>query len=249
MIKKFLRSVPGGARLLDLIRERRFYKRAAGARTHKELFTRFYERNRWGSKESASGPGSTAEYTANIRAEIPKLIEQLGVSRLLDAPCGDYNWFQHIPRGEDVAYVGGDIVAPLIRSNRSRFGSPSTSFVELDITRDPLPAADLWICRDVLFHFSYHHIFSTLRNFVASDIRYLLTTCHPNCPENKDIPTGAFRLLNLELPPFNFCPPLLRIDDWIEGAHVRQLCLWEKQALESWLVANKTLKRRATANR
>lgn len=55
------------------------------------------------------------------------------------------------------------------------------------------------------------------------------------------MPTGSFRALNLELPPFDFCKPLLYIDDWIEGHPIRKLGLWEKQALTHALAANKRL--------
>ena len=43
--------------------------------------------------------------------------------------------------------------------------------------------------------------------------------------------TGHFRLMNLALPPFSFCKPILRIGDWIEGTPARHLALWEKKDL------------------
>ncbi len=59
----------------------------------------------------------------------------------------------------------------------------------------------------------------------------MLTTTHPLSTQNTDIPTGSFRILNLELPPFGFPEPAVRIDDWIEGHPVRQLALWERQSI------------------
>jgi len=130
-----------------------------------------------------------------------------------------------------VRYIGGDIVPGLVSTNQLRFGDGHTRFEVIDITTDRLPEADFWLCRDCLFHFSDADIFSTLRNFVRSEIRYLLTTTHPLCTENTDIPTGSFRLLNLELPPFGFPEPAERIDDWIEGHPVRQLALWDRASI------------------
>ena len=101
----------------------------------------------------------------------------------------------------------------------------------LDIRHDALPPTDLWICRDVLFHLSSADIYSTLSNFVDSGIEYVLFTTHPQCRRNRDIPTGAFRQLNLEIKPFNFPEPALRIDDWIEGMAVRQICLWRRDGI------------------
>jgi hypothetical protein len=167
----------------------------------------------------------------------------LNVRTILDAPCGDYNWFRLIPRSEDIQYIGGDIVEPLVARNRSLFANANTLFVKLDIIKDPLPAADLWLCRDCLFHFSYKDIFRTLQNFLRSEIRFLLTSTYTECLENGDLPTGSFRQINLELPPLSFCRPLRYIEDWIQGWPVRKLGLWEKQTLADALATNKSLNR------
>lgn len=137
-LKSLLLRLPGGVNLLRRIRSRRFYRKL-GVKAPKEVFTKIYEDNCWNSDESRSGDGSTKEYTENIRREIPQLIRNLGVKRVLDAPCGDYNWFRLIERENGFTYVGGDIVKPLILRNQTQYGSPDTAFVELDITKDPLP--------------------------------------------------------------------------------------------------------------
>jgi glycosyltransferase involved in cell wall biosynthesis len=191
----------------------------------KALFARYYASGFW------PGPGSSVEYTENIRKAIPELLRRLGAGTILDAPCGDYGWFRLIDRNPEVAYIGGDVVDNLIAANQSSFGDVRTRFMVLDITSDALPKADLWLCRDCLFHFSNADIFSALDNFMRSDIRYLLTTTHPRCTHNTDIPTGSFRLLNLEIPPFSFPEPIERMDDLIEGHPVRQLALWCKAAI------------------
>jgi len=77
--------------------------------------------------------------------------------------------------------------------------------IKIDITNDPLPEADLWLCRDCFIHFSNKDIFNTLINYLNADITYLLTTTYPNTRKNKDIHTGDFHPINLEFPPFNFC--------------------------------------------
>jgi len=230
-LRAILLRVPGGTKLQRLVRSYRLYRSVGGIKAPKGIFSRIYEKNNWGDSESFSGEGSTIHYTENIRREIPKLMKKLGAHRLLDAPCGDYNWFRLIPRDEGDFYLGGDIVRALVLRNQQTFGNANTCFMELDITRDPLPSVDLWLCRDALFHFSYQDIFRTINNFLNSDIKYLLTSSHLECARNTDIPTGYYRQLNLELPPFSFCPPAASIDDWIEGYPIRKLCLWSKPAL------------------
>ena len=242
-LKTWMLRLPGGMRLRRLVHAHRFYRSVGGRKAPADIFSHIYEANRWGENESLSGSGSTVRYTENIRREIPRLIAELNVRRLLDAPCGDFNWFRLIPRLNGFSYLGGDIVPPLVQKNQNIFGDATTRFIELDIIKAPLPVADLWLCRDALFHFSYDDIFRTIRNFLRSDIRYLLTSTHSECRENVDIPTGSFRLLNLELPPFNLGSAEIYIDDWIEGFPVRKLGLWEKDKLGAWLANNSAFRK------
>lgn len=246
VMKEQLRAIifrfPGGKAIYQTI-GREYYEALERRRIRtldgiQSVFTTIYEENSWKSGESVSGPGSTIEYTKNIVKEIPRIINDLKLRQILDAPCGDYNWFRLIERDDDISYIGGDIIDALVTRNQERYGNDNTRFVHLDITNDALPSADLWLCRDCLFHLSNDDIFKVMNNFLNSDITYLLTSSHPTCEKNTDIPTGQFRLLNLELPPFSFCKPLSSIDDWIEGYPVRQLALWERRQLSKNLASN-----------
>lgn len=239
-LKALLGRLPGGSRMVQWLV---FLRARAGTSSAKEIFTRYYEHNYWRNRESRSGAGSTLDYTANIRQRVPELIAQLQVTSVLDAPCGDYHWFAHVARPAHVQYVGGDIVASMVADCQRRYGNANTRFVELDITADSLPKVDLWLCRDVLFHLSNQDIFRALENLLASDIQWLLTSTHPECARNSDVPTGHFRLLNLRLPPFALPPPITEIDDWIAGYPVRKLALWRVQALREALATNPALTR------
>ena len=202
VLDKIISVLPGGKRFLKKREHRRKKQRMTQLGGTREVFDHIYKVNLWGSEESVSGPGSTLEYTASIRQAIPELVHDRGISVILDAPCGDYNWFQMIEWKQPITYVGGDIVPDLITQNQSLHGNGNTRFMTLDITRDDLPAADLWLCRDCLFHLPYRDIFLAVENFLTSDIRYLLTSMHPQCRKNRDVYTGAFRMLNLQLKPF-----------------------------------------------
>lgn len=209
----------------------------------KRLFTDYYYNNTWGNKESVSGAGSTIAYTENVRKEIPLLVERFKVKKFLDAPCGDFNWFQAVNRPENLEYIGGDIVEELVNQNQARYGNARTSFISLDVITDTLPQADLWMCRDCLFHFSYENIFKTFANFLSSDIEYIFTSIHTDCTANADIVTGEARQLNLELPPFNLCKPILYIDDWIPGFTVRRMGVWTKSMVAESLADNPEMKK------
>ncbi len=213
-------------------------KRVLGRETRRERFTRYAQQNKWRNDESLSGPGSTLAYTENLRSELPKLFRELEISTMLDAPCGDFNWFQKIQLPADFRYIGGEIVPDLVAANSEKYANDQRSFVEVDITKDDLPSVDLWMCRDALFHFCYRDFFATLENLFRSEIKYILTTSHTECTQNTEIRTGSFRVINLELGPFSFPAPDVWIDDWIEGFPVRKMGLWKVSSLQSALESN-----------
>ena len=242
-LAKIISFFPGGKSFLrkrTYINNKRWFTQIGDA---KKVFRHHYETNTWGSAESASGPGSTIEYTEKIRRILPRLISDLGISMILDAPCGDYNWFKLIQWEKNITYIGGDIVEPLTARNQALYGSANTRFINLDIIHDALPKVDMWLCRDCLFHLSDNDVMLALNNFLRSDIHYLLTSTHPDCDRNYDIPTGSFRLLNLQLPPYSLCNPIRAIDDWIEGYPIRHLALWDRESLRNNLASNKKFMR------
>lgn len=193
-------------------------------------FTSIYRSNGWDSSESRSGIGSTLASTANIRRRLPNLLERLNIRALLDAPCGDFHWMKEVPLPAGCTYIGADIVPDLIEDLSAQFASPSRSFVCANIL-GPLPDADLWLCRDCLIHLSNEQVATAIENFQRSNIGYWLTTHVPACRTNKDIPTGAYRLINLRRPPFNLPKPLAVIDDFVPPAHPKQLALWSHEQL------------------
>src|SRR5437016_4281421 len=79
-------------------------------------FTRHYRQNSWGDPESVSGPGSTLTRTTALRQALPPLFRELGVRSVLDAGCGDCNWFSALPVTLD-RYVGTEVVRGLVAAN------------------------------------------------------------------------------------------------------------------------------------
>lgn len=232
VIKRF----PGYARISRLLTMQNAKRRLKRFGNVRDIFTSYYKESYWkgGGDESVCGAGSTMENTEAVRRELPGLISRLGVVRFLDAPCGDYSWFNHVELGEGVKYIGGDIVNEMIARNRERYENEDTEFICLDIIHDEMPNVDLWMCRDSLFHFSNDDIFRTLVNFLKSDIKFLLTSIHYECARNINIPTGHWRALNLELPPFNLGKPIL----YIEDSQGKRLGLWDRKDVEQSIAAH-----------
>lgn len=188
----------------------------------------------WGSDESKSGPGSTIKYTRSLRIVLPSVMRCLNCKTIFDAPCGDLNWITKTEL-KRVKYVGADISRDLIQQNKIKH--PKLELIVLDITRDRLPQADFWLCRDVIFHMSFYDIFSTIFNFLRSDIKYFATTHHAQCRQNTDSATGpaSWRRINLTLQPFCFPEPIFTIWDSIEGCPARWLAIWNREQIMRWL--------------
>jgi len=195
------------------------------------VFTHIYEINLWGSSESVSGSGSTLEGTKLIRQELPRIINQFSIQSILDVPCGDFNWMNHVPL--EIPYIGVDIVKPLISKVQHTYQSEKRKFLHLDLTKDELPNADLVLCRDCLVHLSISNIFLALKNIKRSGAKYLLTTTYPTINFNAEIINGAWRPLNLMLPPFNFPAPLLVYNEGHAVDKAKAIALWEIKNLPS----------------
>lgn len=188
---------------------RRLARRPNVTRDRALVFERIYEANEWGEPTSRSGPGSSLEETAYLTLELPKLLRDLGARSLLDIPCGDFLWMKEIDL-PNVRYIGADIVAAIVDNNR-RFERPGRRFLRLDLTRDRLPTCDVVLVRDCLVHLSTRDALLALANVVRSGAEYLVVTSFEAWRENRDVATGGWRPLNLELPPFSLPPPLRRV--------------------------------------
>lgn len=234
-LKAFIRLFPGGKALTDRLSYKRRQRKLERIGDAEARFTHIYDVNAWKDEESRSGAGSNLRATRELRAALPGLMADLGATRLLDAPCGDYHWFRHVDRDPPFDYVGGDIVQKLIDANRQSYGSADTTFVHLDITQDELPEADLWMCRDCMIHLSFDMTEQALRNFANSDIDYLLATTHCEVTENIDIPTGHCRMINLELPPYNLPPPVRYVADDDVADTGKSLGLWRRSQVAAAL--------------
>lgn len=196
-----------------------------------EVFGEIYRRNIWGYKETASGGGSTLHNTQRVRESLPGLIGDLGVRTLLDLPCGDFHWLSKIELPVS-RYIGGDIVPELVERTADQHTRPDRTFLRIDLCNDPLPEADLLLCRDCFIHLSEDMIFRAIDNILRSNIRYLLTTTFPD-GRNRSIRTGDFFNIDLCASPYNFPAPARVLEDWVPPFDRRQLALWEVESLRN----------------
>ena len=219
-----------------VLKRRIAYQNMFKKKSSKQRFSAIYEKKFWSMGESGSGEGSEIEYTERLRNWLVDAIPKYGVRKLVDAPCGDFNWMRLVVPKLGIEYFGFDIVDGVIDENRNKYADDKTHFAVADICEDELPSCDLLMVRDCLFHLSFKDINRFLENIAEVDYKYLLTTTHIVEKEfrNSDITTGAFRLIDLFTAPFNFKEKdiLERVDDYpISYAIPREMILIAKAAV------------------
>jgi hypothetical protein len=170
-------------------------------------FAKVHEKNYWASSESRSGEGSTLEATTFLRQALLGFIARMNIKSMLDIPCGDFNWMQHVGLG--IPYLGGDIVEALIRENQVKYAHANRTFQVLDLTNSALPANDLVLTRDCLNHLSLADIRKAVANVRSSGSIFWAVTQFPAQRLNRDQESGFYyREINFQNAPFYWPPPI-----------------------------------------
>lgn len=169
------------------------------------VFSDIYRENRWNGVESRSGPGSGDAATAQLRAALVDLVDELGVRSVLDAACGDGYWMPDLP-----GYAGIDIAPEAIHLARQRH--PERRYLVGNLANMRLPRADLVIFRDAMQHLSFRDGMAALAAILDTDPTWLLASTYIG-GENVDIANGDAYSPNLEAAPFTLGQPVRLIFD------------------------------------
>lgn len=219
--------------LKRIINRTAIFRRLNSKNATREIFDGIYNTNYWRG-ESRSGEGSDLIQTQQIREALPVLLKSLGARSMLDIPCGDYYWMQHVDL--PVAYIGADIVQEVVKVNNEKYSDNQHIFMSLDVCTDVLPKVDLIFARDLLVHLSYNDIRRALQNMKKSGSTWLLTTTFTGRDSNTDITTGDWRTLNLQVTPFNFPQPVKIINEgctqFNNDYNDKSLGLWKLEDLK-----------------
>ena len=173
----------GGRRLQRLHQESRDKRRPA-----KDVFSEIYSKNLWGGEKGEFYSGVGSRYApADLYADvILKFIKEMGIRSVVDLGCGDFEIGRRLAHACD-RYIGVDVVPALIDRNSRLYGTSNISFISADISREPLPHAELCLVRQVFQHMSNAEIGAVLQE--ARKYRHLIVTeHHPAAPVafNKD---------------------------------------------------------------
>ena len=159
-----------------------------------------------GMPETSCGGGATIESSQGRINWLSTFIKAKNIQSIVDIGCGDFNWMSQVGLGA-VEYTGYDwILDPATYA----FTTPTTKFIECNAATHPIEKADLVICRSVMIHLSTNEALVMLSNILNSVPKFLLITSFDVPDNNRTLHNYA--PLNLELPPFNLCNPIDRID-------------------------------------
>jgi len=180
-----------------------------------------FEQKNFSEKLLASGGGSMPSKTTLIRDCLPRIINEYGITSILDLPCGDFGWMFQVllhPSVELKQYTGVDIVADLVEYHQShrklRDGTPfrpEWEFLNVDGVKEVPPQRDLVFTRDLLQHLSPGDITKLIGNLNASGAKYWIVS---NFPEVKNSyrrgRDGSWdtHLVNLFAEPYSFPPSI-----------------------------------------
>jgi hypothetical protein len=197
--------------IVKMYRKKRYYS-IIESDDIKDRFSNIYKTGFWHKKgQSKSGTGSNLLNTENIRVFLPEIITKLNIKTLLDLGCGDYFWMEKLKL--NCNYTGADIVDFLVEENKKNYTSDNVDFISLNAVSDKIKKYDAILFREVLFHLSFDDGLAALKNIKESGSKYLIITNDIGATENKDIRTGFFRKLNLNLSPFNLPKSLMRVEE------------------------------------
>jgi len=190
--------------------------------SREEIFTHIHEKNRWERDEDVD-----FELMKALRDELPQLLKKLQVKSLLDIPCGDFSWLSSVDLGF-FDYTGGDIVELMIQNNTKHYANEKRRFLKLDILRDVIPKADLVLSLYLLIHLPIEDCLKSFKNIKKTGAKYLLIDTYPSVKENKDVQTGMYRPLNLNIAPFFFPESEYRIKmKTLDKGLSQEINLWQ----------------------
>ena len=187
----------------------------------KELFSSIYLNNLWNTENQSndtfySGIGSRdkdtiSQYQNKIKDFFKSLKYEL---KVLDLGCGDFYIHSDLV---DLSnnYIAIDIVPELIEYNKKKYSNSKVSFLNLDITKDNLPEANIVLIREVFQHLSNKNINKVLENIKKNNYKHIILTevlpLNNNFIVNKDFLDGPHTRMSflesgidITKNPFNF---------------------------------------------
>ena len=183
-----------------------------------ELFTNIYEKSLWGDNcnqeyNGSSGGGSDVDFNKDTYIPfLKKYICYNEIKTVVDLGCGDFRCGPVIYNDLNVTYTGYDAYCKLVEYNSANNDPKKYTFHHLDFCnkKEEIIGGDLCILKDVVQHWSLHHINAFLDYLVESKKfkHILITNCGHQTVDNTDIETGDWRALSCDFFPLKKYRPM-----------------------------------------
>jgi SAM-dependent methyltransferase len=165
----------------------------------RRAFSDIYRNNVWGR---GSGAGSMPEYAQPYVVMLQRFLHDYEIKSVVDLGCGDWQ-FSRLIDWTDVNYLGLDVVDTVIDANTELFATDSIGF-QIATTGEPLPPADLVVCKDVLQHLPVAVVADHLVEFRHRYKHVLITNdVYPDSATNAEISPGSGRAIRPDFQPFS----------------------------------------------
>ncbi len=192
-------------------------------KSNEEVFTHIYDTAAWDREsdmKGTSGSGSSPERAKEYIEFLRDFLKTNSIQSVVDLGCGDWQ-ISRLIDWNGIDYLGVDVVTSIIKKNTEQFSASNIHFLQADGIEEPLPHAELLICKDVLQHLPYKDIFSIIPQF--QKFKYCLITNDDDLNANKDILRGSYRPLDITKPPFNLMGE--KIFTYVSGDKIKQVIL------------------------
>jgi SAM-dependent methyltransferase len=189
-----------------------------------DKFGNIYRTASWNST-SRSGPGSLPELNASYLKMLKEVIQEHKIQSVVDIGCGDWALYESGFNWHDLPtrYLGVDVVPELIEKLNSTHGRGNVEFRCVDVFGSELPAADLYILKDVLQHWPTDRVLRFLPQLAKCRIALITNDIEISSARkrllqklpflgrfrNYDTPVGGYRPIRLGDAPFNLPARLL----------------------------------------
>lgn len=166
-----------------------------------DIFDKIYKRGGWSNK--GSGPGSDPNVYKEYASVVSNIIKFTpNIKTILDVGCGDFKIMTSVDMSNK-EYVGIDVSQTIINENNKLYSKENIKFLNLDVTSDEIPEADIIIIKDVLQHLP-NDMVKNILNLVKTKCKYaLITNDYTDKNLNNDIEIGKWRKINVLISPYD----------------------------------------------
>jgi SAM-dependent methyltransferase len=173
-------------------------------------FTRLVDTFDWcpGPRETPCGEGSFLKANEPVVRALQEWFTSYGIKSVVDVGCGDFHWMSGVDF-TGMEYDGFDVVKKFVDALSCARGRQNIRFHHADAFKMKLPKADLYICKDVINHYTEPEGLALMERIRAASRHFAAITFPGNRGPN--VPKWKYRYIDFDAPPFSLGAPLASV--------------------------------------